>query len=213
MVRAVKILPHKKPVRVAVSAYIDGKSETIESMKLDAVDRLEKAQEASQGLMQVTLDGQRHSRAKDLALFTGLGLLPTVAAVGLGGHFGGVVGACVGGAVGLAVCTLPSTHFLGRALKAPQWKTDSRLALGGEASPSPVSEPGPERLRSLVQQNREQHPEARQVLFLSGHGDIDQVAHMPWNELSQSMEKTPVDVTILDACLTSQLEVMSHLDW
>lgn len=201
----------RRPTRVALSAYIDGKSHSIESMKLDAVDRLETAQDSSDGQLKVLLDGQRHSLKGDLVRFTALGLAPTAAAAALGAKLAGTVGGVVGAVAGLAVFGMPATHFLGRSLKARQWTSESRLPLGGEAKPSPVKEAGAERLRSLVDESRAKNPQARQVLFLSGHGNIDEVAQMPWSDLNKTMKGSDLDATILDACLTSQLEVAAQL--
>ena len=94
----------KKPI-VSVSAYIDAKATHIESLKLNAVDRLEKARDNSDGAMDVVLDGQRHSRAKDAALFAGLGLAPAALASWAGWGLHGATGALVGGAIGLAALT------------------------------------------------------------------------------------------------------------
>ena len=194
-----------------VSAYIDGKSAQIEAMKLDAVDRFEVVREQSQDQILINIDGLRHSPTKDYLTFAAVGLLPTAGAAALGYSAGGVPGALLGGLGGLALAGLPSTYFLNRARKAPQWKAGSRLAVGGESQPSPVTKPGPEKLRSLVEQSRRENPSARQILFLSGHGDRNEVAHMPIAEMGQAMQGSRLDATIIDACLLGQLEVLTHL--
>lgn len=180
-------------------------------MKLDAVDRFERAQEASLGTLQVTIDGQRHDRTKDVLTFAALGVAPTLAATGIGYHLAGAVGAVVGGVAGAAVALLPAGYFLNRARKAPQWTPQTRLTLGQQPSPSPVAEAGPARLRSLVDENRSKHPEARQILFLSGHGDRREVAHMKIAEMGEAMRGSKLDATIVDACLLGQLEVLTHM--
>lgn len=203
--------PTPNQPKTVVSAYIDGKSTHIEALKLDAVDRFEKAQESSHGSLLVTIDGQRHNRGKDVLLFSALGLAPTLAFAGVGYSLAGSVGAAAGGALGAAVALLPATYFLHRASKAPQWTPDSRLTLGQAAVPSPVDRAGAERLRSLVDENRANHPEARQILFLSGHGDRQEVAHMKITEMGEAMNGAKLDATIVDACLLGQLEVLTHM--
>jgi hypothetical protein len=199
----------KKPI-VSVSAYIDAKATHIESLKLNAVDRLEKARNSADGAMDVILDGQRHSRAKDVALFAGLGLAPAALASWAGWGLHGATGALVGGALGLATFTAPAGYFLGRSLKAPQWKAETRRHLGKSTEPSP-GKAGPQRLSSLVDQARESNPRARQILFLSGHGDRTTLASMKLDEMANAMENSSVDITILDACLQGQLEVLTRL--
>ena len=199
----------KKPI-VSVSAYIDAKATHIESLKLNAVDRLEKARDNSDGAMDVVLDGQRHSRAKDAALFAGLGLAPAALASWAGWGLHGATGALVGGAIGLAAFTAPAGYFLGRSLKAPQWKAETSRHLGHSTEPSP-GEAGPQRLRSLVDQAKEINPQARQLLFLSGHGDRTTLASMDLSEMSTALENSKLDITILDACLQGQLEVLTRL--
>lgn len=205
------LTPKQAGPRVAVSAYIDGKSAQIESMKLDAVDRLEISREASDGALAVTIDGLRHSRTKDALLFTALGVLPTVAATAAGYSLAGIPGALAGGVAGTAAALLPSTFFLGRALKAPQWTPGSRLSLGETAKPSPVKEAGPQKLRSLVDESRAHYPDARQILFLSGHGNRTEVAHMNIAEMGRAMQGSKLDATIVDACLVGQLEAITHM--
>lgn len=198
------------PRQVRVNAYIDGKSEHIEALKLNAVDRLERAQAASSGDMQTVIDGDRHTFQGDALRFTALGLAPAAVAAGLGWAASGSIGALVGGAVGLAVFTAPAGFFLHRALKAPQWPAESRLTVGQPTAEStPVSQPGVERLRNLVDSGTA--PDSRQVLFLSGHGDREVLAHMPLDDMSRAMRGSQMDVTILDACLQGQLEVMARL--
>lgn len=199
------------PDKVVVSAYIDGKSEHIEAMKLSAVARFEKAQEASSGRLKVVLDGQRHTFKSDALKFTALGLAPAAATAAVGAQLAGTVGGVIGGVAGLTLFALPCAHFLHRSLKAGQWQDGTRLPLGGKAEPSPVSEPGPQRLRNLVDTSKASNPQARQILFLSGHGSIDEIAHMPWSKINESMKGSKLDATILDACLTSQLEVVSQM--
>lgn len=197
--------------RVSVSAYIDAKATHIETLKLNAVDRLENARAASDGAMDVTLDGQRHSRVKDAALFAGLGLAPAALAAWAGWGLHGSTGAMVGGALGLAAFTAPAGYFLGRSLKAPKWTPDTRWHLGEAPQPSPIERPGTLRLRSLVKESKEKNPEAKQYLFLSGHGDRTTLAGMNLNELSAQMQGSKLDVTILDACLQGQLEVLTRM--
>lgn len=205
------LTPRQAGPRVAVSAYIDGKSAQIESMKLDAVDRLEISREAADGKLAVTIDGLRHSRGKDALAFAALGVLPTVAAAAAGYSLAGIPGALAGGVAGTAIALLPSTFFLSRALKAPQWTPGSRLTLGEAAQPSPVKAAGPGKLRSLVDESRAHYPDARQILFLSGHGNRTEVAHMNIAEMGQAMQGAKLDATIVDACLVGQLEALSHM--
>lgn len=197
--------------RAVVSAYIDGKSQHIEALKLNAVDRLEKAQENSQGALSITLDGQRHSRLKDAALFAITGLAPAALAAVAGFSGLGAGGALLGGALGVAAFTVPAGYFLRRSLKAPQWKPETRWTPPAPAQPTPVTKPGAQRLRSLVDQSGSAAPEARKLLFLSGHGNRTEVAHIQMDELASAMKGSNLDLTILDACLQGQLEVMTRL--
>lgn len=199
----------KKPI-VSVSAYIDAKATHIESLKLNAVDRLEKATDTSDGALDVVLDGQRHSLAKDAALFAGLGLAPAALATWAGWGLHGATGALVGGAIGLAAFAAPAGFFLSRSLKAPQWKTETRWHIGHSSEPSP-GVAGPQRLNSLVAQGAETNPQAKQVLFLSGHGDRTTLASMKLDEIATAMKDSSIDITVLDACLQGQLEVMTRL--
>ena len=203
-------MPERRP-RTVLSAYIDGKSRHIEALKLNAVDRLEKAQEDSQGELTVMLDGQRHSRTKDLALFAGLGLAPTALAAYAGSMLNGSTGALVGGALGVGAFALPSLYFLGRAWKASQWTPETRYTPSEAARPTPIERPGAQRLRSLVEENQSGNPQARHLLFVSGHGDRSSVAGMAMDDLSQAMEGSQLDLTILDACLQAQLEVLTRM--
>jgi hypothetical protein len=197
--------------RAVLSAYIDGKSQHIEALKLNAVNRLEQAQENSQGELIVTLDGQRHDRGKDTALFVGLGLAPAALAAYAGWNISGAVGAVVGGALGLGAFTAPAGYFLRRSLKAPQWAPETRWTPSEPSQPSPVKSPGAERLRSLVDENQTRNPQARQLLFLSGHGNRSEVADISLDDLWKTMRGARLDSTILDACLQGQLEVLTRL--
>ncbi|MGE0494272.1 MAG: clostripain-related cysteine peptidase [Vulcanimicrobiota bacterium] len=201
--------PARQPL-TAVSAYIDAKSAHIETLKLRAVDRFERAEHQADGQLQVLLDGQRHSRTHDGLLFTAIGLLPAALCTAAGYTMAGSVGALAGTGAGLALFALPATFFLHRALKAPQWKAEQRLEINGPSRPS-LEPAGTQRLASLVEESRSRAPQARQILFLSGHGNRSQVANMDMEALGQSMGDHPVDITILDACLVGQLEVMSRL--
>ena len=197
--------------KTVLSAYIDGKSRHIEALKMDAVDRLERAHQNSHGQLTITLDGQRHSRAKDLALFVGLGLTPAALATYAGSVLNGAVGAVIAGTVGLGAFTLPASYFLRRSLKAPQWTSETRWTPTTGARPSPVKTPGAQRLRSLVDESQSRDPKARQLLFLSGHGDREKVADISVDSISEAMRGTKLDATILDACLQGQLEVLTKL--
>lgn len=199
------------PLKTAISAYIDGKSTHIEALKLDAVDRFESARDQSQGALSVTIDGLRHHRGKDLATFGLLGLAPAAASAAVGYSLAGMAGAAIGGLAGVAVSVLPATYFLQRAAKAPQWVPGDRTKLGEKSGPSPVAQPGPQKLRHLVDETRAANPEARQFLFLSGHGDRQEVAHMKIPAMGEAMRGSQLDATIVDACLLGQLEVLTHM--
>ncbi|MCA9792647.1 MAG: hypothetical protein KC910_12660 [Candidatus Eremiobacteraeota bacterium] len=199
-----------RPLLTAVSAYVDAKSAHIETLKLRAIDRFERAEQQADGQLQVLLDGQRHSRSHDGLLFSAMGLLPTALCASAGHALSGSLGALVGAGVGLVLFALPATFFLGRALKAPQWKAEERLEINGPSRPT-AAPAGTQRLASLLEESRRRAPEARQILFLSGHGNRTQVAEMDMDALGKTMRDRPVDITILDACLVGQLEVMSRL--
>lgn len=66
-------------------------------------------------------------------------------------------------------------------------------------------------LTEALGHQRKANPEARQVAYLSGHGDHREVAGFTHKGLAEVLKKSPVDMTILDACLCSQLEVVSQL--
>ena len=66
-------------------------------------------------------------------------------------------------------------------------------------------------LTDALARQRATNPEARQVAYLSGHGNHKEVAGFTHKGLAEVLSKSPVDMTILDACLCSQLEVVSQL--
>jgi cysteine peptidase C11 family protein len=208
-IKSTKLRQHRP--QTVLSAYIDGKSRHIEVLKLKAVDRLERAQQDSQGELLVTLDGQRHSQTLDLAIFAGLGLAPTALATYAGSAVNGVAGALIGGALGLGAFALPACFFLRRTFEAPQWTPETRWTPNTSPKPSPVKTPGAQRLRSLVDENQARAPGSRHILFLSGHGDRTEVADISMGDLAEAMKGTKLDVTILDACLQGQLEVLTKL--
>ncbi len=203
--------PASPQPKVAISAYIDGKAHAIESLKLNAIARFVQAQTASQGDLVVTVDGQRHGPGSGSLKFAAAGLLPTALAGAAGFALGGLPGAVAGAGLGLACFALPAGFFLGRSLKALAWKSENRLTINGPSLPSPVPKPGVERLRSLVEESEQKYPQARQILFLSGHGDRHEIAQMSVKDIGQGMQGTKLDATVLDACLVGQLEVMAQL--
>ena len=87
-------------------------------------------------------------------------------------------------------------------------KGESRVASQG---PVEVVQKGPSRqlLEGVWQKNLQQWPQARHVVYVSGHGERFQVAGLGWSELAQTVKGA--ELVILDACNGAQLETLSHL--
>lgn len=197
------------PRPTAVSAYLDGKAVLIERQVLQGVDQFERAGQATPEL-RITVDGVRRSRAGELARFAAFTLAPAAASAAVGVGVAASCGPLVGAAVGTALAAGLSGagwKYLGLAFAAPRWRSEQRYTVGQGSEPSGGGAGAP-RLRNLLESSAQTCPASRQVLYLSGHGDGQRLAGMKLQDL-RSMP--PVSVTVLDACLGAQLEVLSHL--
>ena len=194
-----------------VSAYLDGKAFLIERQVLRGVDQFEKAQKVDPNL-QVVVDGQRRSRLAELGRFAALTLAPASLGLGLGVALAAsgdpVAGMVLGGMVGLGLSSAGLKN-LGLAFKAPRWKAGERYTVGKGSQPSPVPTAGATRLADLIRSNATQYPGVRHIAYLSGHGNGKAITEIPVAELPENLP--PVDLTVLDACKTAQLEVISRL--
>jgi hypothetical protein len=77
----------------------------------------------------------------------------------------------------------------------------------GEAS----SEKQAARFEKSLLQNAREFPSSFQVAYVSGHGSHKAVAGFSPQVLGNLFDETAVDLTVLDACSTGQLEVLSKL--
>jgi len=204
----VTIAPSARPT--VASVYLDGRASLIWDKVIQGVDQFERAHESNPDLA-VTIDGDRRTRAADIAMYAGLTFLPSAACVGIAAAVGGVLHPLAGVA---AVAGMGA--FFGKGawrsfetccLQPTPWAHQTRYVVGEGVSPTPVAEPGVERLQNLVSS----HDAPRHVLYLSGHGDDKMIAGMKIGDLEAGMQSTPVSHTIIDCCLGAQLEVVSRL--
>lgn len=196
------------PIRTSV--YLDGRASLIWDKVLQGVEQFEDAYEAN-GNLAVTIDGDRRTRAADVATYAGLTLVPSAACVGIaaavGGYFHPLAGVAAVAGMGLAFGKGAWKSFEASCLQPTPWAQGMRYKVGSGATPSPVATPGVERLRDLVGD-----PQAgRHVLYLSGHGDEKKIAGMKIGDLQAGMRDTNVSHTVIDCCLGAQLEVVSRL--
>lgn len=186
--------------RLAVSAFLDGTAKMIEPPVMKGFRQFSRAENSSD--IDVEVVGKRRAVEEDRRL--GLSLLGGAAGfAALGAAVESVAGGGLGILVGLAA--LPAAAFGARRLQAsfavPEFKADK---------------PGPEsghrrRLEETLQSQRERHPDALQVAYLSGHGSHERIADFQVGNLGEILRRNPVDMTVLDACTTGQLEVLATL--
>lgn len=134
-------------------------------------------------------------------MLAGLLVVPGVAGAMTGGPLGwGLAAACAGG---IAFST-----------GAAFWAADKLRTLGSEAPAvertenTVVKRPSAELLKTALHENMSAF-EGMQIVHLSGHGDRNEVALIPFREVGPAVEGS--DLVLLDACQTAQLESMAHL--
>ncbi|MCA9794453.1 MAG: hypothetical protein KC910_21745 [Candidatus Eremiobacteraeota bacterium] len=209
-IAAATVQPRLAPSHTVVSAYIDGKASGIEKQVLRGIDQFERAYQKADSELTVVVDGQRRSKSSGKQMGALLMAAPLVA----GTLVGAVAGAQFGMFAGMAlapVTLLTGYSMYSAASAAPNWEAGARYTIGQGSAPTPVAESGVNRLHDLVVANAKAYPTSRHVIYLSGHGEHDEVAGMKFKDLAATMGDTKVDVTVLDACLTSQLEAMTRL--
>lgn len=177
---------------MAVTAYIDGKATLIESHVLDGVDAFHRAEEKVD--LNFAIAGRRRSKTAQYAIAAAYAAAP-VAALALGTAMGSL-----GQGAMMAAITSPILLGSWRALQAAQAAPDFK-----------PDKHGCDELKELVATQARRFPQALHVVYVSGHGDHNEVAGLEFEELSHTMRGARIDVTVLDACLCSQLEVMSRL--
>ena len=200
--------------RVAVSAFVDGKAQSIQSQVLGGLDRFDKAAQASQGDLVVRVDGQRSPRPLQFAAagaFATAGLALAGGGLALTATGAGLPIAAAAGLLGLYVASMAEDP-LRQAVKIPQWKGDRPVQLGqGPLDPGPPGQAPTQRLKQLLLSNLGDFPHSRQVLCLAGHGNHHQVGPLAYQQVAQALQGNPVEQIVLDTCLGGQLEVLSRL--
>lgn len=197
--------------RVFVTAHLDGKASGIASPVLKGADRFEQAHEEAPGLLRGTIQASRRPRWLDFSIgAAGLGaaILPAACLAASGG------GALLAGA--LLACSLPLVKMMSdpiiTSLRAPALTRKTDLQLGARSKATPEASRSTQRLRTNLEQARTRYPSSRQVCYLSGHGgDGKTLAGLNLTDLREDMSGQKADITILDTCSSSSLEVMSNL--
>ena len=185
----------------AVTAYLDGKAFNIEGPVMSGSDQFQQSAANDPGLS-LSVVGRRVAPTKQknraLACYAAAG------AIVAGGVVAGLMTEPGLGAV-IAATSLPAILLGYKQMKAataspnfapPELKTESQAQ---------------KVLSDSLKAQKAANPQARQVAYLSGHGNHKEVAGFKHKALAEVLQGSPVDMTILDACLCSQLEVVSEL--
>lgn len=183
-----------------VAAYLDGTAKMIQPPVLKGYDQFLKADALPE--VSTRLTGQRLSQKAELtksaAFFAGSGAVLGAAAA-TGALFGLEAGFCLG------ILALPPALIGARHLQTAFTQTSFEPGPPGP----PVEQSN--RLRQALEANRAASPEGSQVVYLSGHGSHRDIAGFTPSDLREVLQDSPVDLTVLDACSTAQIEVLSQL--
>lgn len=185
---------------MAVSAYLDGTAKMIEPPVMKGYRKFCLAERNPK--IDAEVVGKRRQVTTDRRI--GLSCLAGAAgAAGLGAALESTVGGGIGLLVGLAA--LPAGVFAARHLQASLVVPDFQ-----------ADKPSPEvahcrRLGDTLGHQRQEHPESLQVAYLSGHGSHKEIAGFHTANLGGVIRQHPVDLTVLDACNTGQIEVLAAL--
>lgn len=188
------------PPKVAVAAYLDGTASAIETNVLKGRDQFVRADQSD--ALRVELTGTRltprDEKLKAAAYLAGAG-----AVVGIG------VATALLGAPDIAACVgmaaIPPAFLAVRHLQAAFTAPDF-----DPGQPSPAATHA-ERLLQALQKNAQVEPESQKVAYISGHGSHKAVAGLSPEVLGKVLQQSPVDLTVLDACSTAQIEVLSQM--
>jgi len=185
------------PPKTVVTAYLDGTADFIQPPVLSGHDQFSKAVEAPH--LEASITGGRLSQSQEVK--------KGVAYLAGGGSvlaLGAAAGCLISKEVGLlaSLLSVPPVLMGARHLQTAFTERDFQ-----PGSP----EDGAQRLTKALKENEERHPAARKVAYLSGHGSHKRIAGFTPSDLGDILKKSPVDLTILDACTTAQLEVLSQL--
>ena len=197
--------------KLVVSAYVDAKAQNIEDLNLNRIGRFEDVKENAGDDVSISIEGRRHSKLRSLGELALSGAVPALLGGVAGAAVGGPIGAVVGGLGGFVTGMASNMSTINQLAKARQWPKDSRLQVGQKAVPSPVEHAGAERLAKMVSDNEESFPEARHLVYISGHGYQKSSAEISFEEMSEKMEGLQVDATLFDSCLIGQMEVLSKI--
>ena len=190
----------KPPSPISVTAFIDGKAKMIEPPVLRGHDKFERV--AQTGRIDYRATGQR--RAASTELLQGTGFLAgsgAIAALGaaVAAQFGTEVGLCVG------LFALPPAIIGARRIQTALTTRDFQP--GEPVTGKALSE----RFGSNLAQAKKTNPSATQVAYISGHGSHQEIGHMTPEQIGDVLLQNPVELTVLDACKTAQMEVLSKL--
>lgn len=187
-----------QPRKTSVAAYLDGTASAIETDVLKGHDQFLKVDDS----VTISLTGTRMTPGSE-KLKAGAYLAGAGATVALGVAAGMMGSPDIGVLLGLG-SVLPAflgVRHLQAAFTAPSFAP-------GRPAPAAIHS---ERFLSALQQNEKAAPGAQKVAYLSGHGSHKGVAGLSPETLGKVLRQSPVDLTILDACSTAQLEVLSQM--
>ena len=196
-----RISSTSRPRSTTVTAYLDGTANMIQPPVLRGHGQLQAAAERYQHL-DVDVTGQRLDQKKELqsaaTYFAGAG---AVAALGtaVGRAFGTEVGLCVG--LFAAPPLLIAARHVQTAFTERSFHPGAPCAQSAQA----------DRLLETLTQQSARNPGARKVAYFSGHGSHRTIAGFDPQTLGKVLRQSPVDLTVLDACTTAQIEVLSQM--
>ena len=204
----------KAAPKVFVTAHLDGKASGIASPVLKGADSFERAHEEAPNLLKGTIQASRRPRWLDFSMgAAGLaaGLLPSAFMAASVGSLGGALVAGAIFAYSLPVVKMMAGPLL-TALRAPELNGNTDLQLGEAPKATPETSRSTQRLRKNLEQAKTRYPSSRHVVYLSGHGgDGKTLAGLKLPDLREDMSGKKADITVLDTCTSSSLEVMSNL--
>ena len=196
---------------VKVVGLLDGRTPGVGAEALSRPDTFQKAVDDSQGRLEAEFVIARGGVTDHLRRYghtaTGALLLTT-----------GIVGLTAG--LSLAALPLSLVAASGLIVLRPGFRRLAGLAkkmgqrlTGTESSHKVSSEfsrkPDSVLFGQKLQKSKERSPDVLHVAFVSGHGDVESAAGVPFAELAQAVAKA--DVVALESCCSAQLETLSHL--
>ncbi len=185
---------------VSVTAFLDGKARMIEPPVMRGHDQFQRASQNRPLNYHAT--GQRREFSHEILEGTGfLAGSGAIAALGaaVSAQFGLEAGICVG------MFAIPPAFVGARRIQSAFTSQDFQP--GAPADSSTLSE----RLSTSLASARSKNPSGRQVAYISGHGSHKEIAHFKPQEIGEVLRDNPVHLTVLDACNTAQIEVLSKL--